>query len=417
MQMIGILKKSISNAVSSCIQARPGSEVRMVLRGLPGNILDALLAAYAEAGGVQVAGHNPIRVLLVSDDAVNEEDSICGRCTGEDVVSSRNVRQAILILLPNGKHLNKSIESSVSYIGLDPETVNGKQGFSEDPFVDVLLAQLQEQLSAAPSDCDKIRRVLNYSFADRSMRGDVDRSTTALNECWALLGDLFETKRDLNQFLARCGLPSIKNGDLATKEHLELLGDLAKFIESNGFSSAKETLLREADESLHSHIIAFFASLSAKLCDSPPDFTLSPAYFYSQDNEPAQWWETLDLETWLTLLQSIKPPPEKGLQPICLNHITVHKVKGLPYVVQDAPCFRIVADGVSKPNEIKVFRGLGRNPKEEATIGADEEWTPDEVPVHGNSVYYRFVAGEGYKPAPVRVISLEEYEPGILFLC
>jgi hypothetical protein len=212
-------------------------------------------------------------------------------------------------------------------------------------------------------------------------------------------------------------LPSIKNDDLATKEHLELLGELAKFIESNGFSSAKETLFQEADESLNSHIIAFFASLSAKLCDSPPDFTLSPAYFYSQDNEPAEWWKALDLETWLTLLQSIKPPPKKGLQPICLNPITGHKVKGLPFVVQDAPRFRIVADGDSKPNEIKVFRGQGRNPKEEATIGADEEWTPDEVPVHGNSVYYRFVAGEGYKPAPVRVISLEEYEPGILVSC
>ena len=417
MQMIEILEKTTSTAVGSCIQARPDSEVRMVLRGLPENILDALLKAYTDAGGVQIADHDPIRVLLVSDDTTGKSDSICGRCTGEDVVSSRNVRQTILVLLPNGKHLNLSTESSVSFIGLDPDTVNGKQDFSEDPFIDGLLVQLQERLSSDPGDREKIRKALNYSFADRSQRGDVDRSTTALNECWALLADLFEVTGDLNLFLARCGLPSLKNGDLGTSEHLDLLGDLAKFIESNGFSSAMETLLGEADESLHPHIVSFFDGLSAKMCDSPPDFTLSPAYFYSQDNIPAGWWEALDLETWVNLLQSIKPPKKEGLKIECLNPITPHKVKGLPFVVQDAPHFRVIADGINKPDEIKIYRGQGRNPQEEATISVDEEWRPNEVPVHGNSVNYRFVAGEGYKPTNVKVISLEEYAPGIIVSC
>lgn len=417
MQMIEILEKTISTAVSSCIQARPDSEVRMVFRGLPENLLDTLLKAYTDAGGVQIAGHDPIRVLLVSDDATEVADSICGKCTGEDVVGSRNVRQTILVLLPNGKHLNLSTESSVSFIGLDPDTLNGKQDFSEDPFIDGLLIQLQERLSSDPDDREKIRKALNYSFADRSRRGDVDRSTTALNECWALLDNLFEGKDDINLFLARCGLPSLKNGDLGTSEHLELLRDLAKFIESHGFSSAMETLLDEADESLHQHVVSFFDGLSAQMCDSPPDFTLSPAYFYSQDNIPADWWEALDLETWINLLQSIKPPKAEGLKVDCLNSITPHKVKGLPFVVQDAPRFRVIADGINQPDEIKIYRGQGRTPREDATINVDEEWSPDEFPVHRNPVNYRFVAGEGYKPTNVKVICLEEYDPGIIVSC
>lgn len=417
MQMINILKKTISTTVGSCIQARPESEVRMVLRGLPGSILDALLNAYVAAGGVQVGGHDPIRVLLVADETKAEDGSICGRCTGEDVVSSRNVRQTILILLPIGRHLNLSTESSVSFIGLDPDTVNGKQGFSEDPFVAGLLDQLQAQLSNDPDDWGKIRKVLDYSFSDRSSRGDVDRSTTALNECWVLLGELFEIKGDLNLFLARCGLPSVKNGDLATKEHLELLGDLAKFIESNGFGSAMETLIGEADESLHPHVLAFFDSLSGKMCDSPPDFTLSPAYFYSQDNVPADWWTDLDLETWVNLLQSIRTEKPESLKVECLNPITPHKVKGLPFVVQDSPRFRAVGDGLTNADQIVVYRGQGRKPQQEATISAGEEWRPDEVPVHKSSINYRFVAGEGYKPTNVKVISLEEYEPGLIVSC
>jgi hypothetical protein len=321
------------------------------------------------------------------------------------------------VLSPNGEHLDNSTGSSVEFIGLDPETMNGKQDFSEDPFINGLLVQLQELLSSDPDDWEKIRKSVNYSFADRSRRGDVDRTTTALNECWKLLGDLFEVADDLNLFLARSGLPSLKNGELGTSEHLELLDNLAKFIESNGFGSAMETLLGEADESLHPHIVSFFDGLSAKRCDSPPDFTLSPAYFYSQDNIPAGWWEALDLETWVNLLQSIKPPKTEGLKIECLNPITPHKVNGLPFVVQDAPHFRVIVNGINKPEEIKIYRGQGRNPREEATINVDEDWRPDNVPVHGNSVNYRFDAGEGYKSTNVKVISLEEYEPGIIVSC
>jgi DNA phosphorothioation-dependent restriction protein DptH len=403
MQIIGILEKTISNALESALKVRPDSKVRMVLRGLPGNILGTLLVNYESTGGVHVSNHDPIRVLLVSAEA--------------DVVGLRNVKQTILVLSPNGEHLDNSTGSSVEFIGLDPETVNGKQDFSEDPFIDGLLVQLQERLSYDPDDREKIRKSLNYSFADRARRGDVDRTTTALNECWKLLGDLFEVTDDFNLFLARSGLPSLKNGDLGTSEHLDLLGNLAKFIESNGFSFAMETLLGEADESLHPHIESFFDSLSAKRCDSPSDFTLSPAYFYSQDNIPAGWWEALDLETWVNLLQSIKPAKKEGLRIECLNPITPHKVNGLPFVVQDAPHFRVIADGINKPDKIKIYRGQGQNPVEEATINVDEDWRPDDVPVHGNSVNYRFVAGEGYKPTNVKVISLEEYEPGIIVSC
>ena len=192
MKMIRILEKTISSTVTSCIQARPDSEVRMVLRGLPETILDALLDAYITNKGVHIAGHDPIRVLLVTDQAEADDGSICTRCTTEDVVGSRNVRQTILVLLPVGRHLNLSTESSVSFIGLVPDTVNGKQAFSEDPFIDGLLRQLQAELSDDRGCQDGIRKVLDYSFADRSRRGDVDRTTTALNECWALLGDLFE---------------------------------------------------------------------------------------------------------------------------------------------------------------------------------------------------------------------------------
>jgi hypothetical protein len=403
MQVIGILEKTISNALESALKVRPDSNVRMVLRGLPGNILGTLLGNYESAGGVHVSNHDPIRVLLASAEA--------------DVVGLRNVKQTILVLSPNGEYLDNSTGSSVEFIGLDPETVNGKQDFSEDPFIDGLLIQLQERLSSDPVDREKIRKSLNYSFADRSRRGDVDRNTTALNECWKLLGELFEVSDDLNLFFARSGLPSLKNGDLGTSEHLELLGSLANFIESNGFGSAMETLLGEADESLRPHIVSFFDSLSEKRCDSPPDFSLSPAYFYSQDNIPADWWEALDLETWVNLLQSIKPPKIEGLKIECLNPITPHKVNGLPFVVQDAPHFKVIVNGSNKPDEIKIYRGQGRNPTEEATINVDEGWRPDEVPVHGSSVNYRFVAGEGYKPTNVKVISLEEFEPGIIVSC
>lgn len=403
MQVIGILEKTISNAFESALKARPDSNVRMVLRGLPGNILGTLLENYESAGGVHVSNHDPIRVLLASAEA--------------DVVGLRNVKQTILVLSPNGEYLDTSICSAVEFIGLDPETVNGKQDFSEDSFIDGLLIQLQERLTSDPDDREKIRKSLNYSFADRSRRGDVDRNTTALNECWKLLGDLFEVSDDLNLFLARSGLPSLKNGDLGTPEHLELLGSLANFIESNGFGSAMETLLGEADESLRPHIVSFFDSLSDKRCDSPPDFSLSPAYFYSQDNIPANWWEALDLETWLNLLQSIKPPKIEGLKIECLNPITPHKVNGLPFVVQDAPHFKVIVNGSNKPDEIKIYRGQGRNPTEEARINVDEGWRPDEVPVHGSSVNYRFVAGDGFKPTNVKVISLEEFEPGIIVSC
>ena len=392
MQMIETLRKIISTAVGSCIQARSDSEVRMVLRGLPSNVTDSLLGSYIASGGVQISGHDLIRVLCVSDQNETVEDSICGKCTGEDVVNSRNVRQAILILLPNGRHIPQSVVSSVSFIGLDPQTISGIHAFSDDPFIDHLLGQLQGQLNLDSTSWEQARKALASSFKDRSARGDVNRSTTSLNECWALLAALFGVKNDFDLFLARCGLPRVMNGEIGTEKHLEVLKDLAKFIESNGFGAAMETLIGEADEHLHPHLRSFFDHLSVKGCDSPPDFSISPAYYYSQDQAPEAWWHALDLDVWLTLLQSIgRSGPSQGrLEVECLNPITPHKVKGLPFVVEKAPCFKVVADDT----RITVYRGQGRTPKEEAVINVGDEWTPEEVPLHGNSINYRFVADD-----------------------
>ena len=417
MQLIETLEKIVSNKVGSCLQARSDSEVRIVLRGLPLDILDALHGVYSSNGGVRVPDHDPIRVLLVSDDVQGDKAAFCGKCTVEDAVNSRNVLQTILVLLPMDKHLNMSIQSSVSFIGLDPQAIGEKQRFVEDAFVEDLFEQLRKQLNLGSEEWSKARRVIDFAFGDREKRGEADRSTTSIRECWRLLSELFDVNGEQNLFLARCGLPNINNGEIGSSEHLDILIDLAKFIEANGFGAAMDTLLGEAEEKLHSPIRAFFDSLFAKNCESPPDFITSPSYYYSQEGDPLPWWTVLDLDTWLTLLQSTKQQKKGGLHPDCCNTITSHRVNGLPFIVQNIPQFRVKVDGSSVPERISVFRGQGRNLTEEGSISVGEVWTPAEVPVHGNSVNYRFLAGDDYKPTDRRVISLENYEPGIIVSC
>jgi len=77
MQLIETLIKIISNEVGSFIQARPDSDVRVVLRGLPESLLNSLFQEYSEKGGVQVPGHENIRVLQVSDDQSEDDGAIC----------------------------------------------------------------------------------------------------------------------------------------------------------------------------------------------------------------------------------------------------------------------------------------------------------------------------------------------------
>ncbi|WP_319757958.1 type IV secretion system DNA-binding domain-containing protein [uncultured Sphaerochaeta sp.] len=412
-KLIETIEKIISDHVQLKIEARSDSEVRMVLHGFPLILLENLFRIYDLKEGLQIPNHDPIRVLLVADEIDEIKNAYCARCTPEDVVSNRNVRQTILILLPVGNHLNLSTSSAAAFIGLAPATIKGEKSFYNDPFVKIILEELRNLSKISNQDWDRISKIIKFAFDDWSMRGDADRSHSSLDECWNLLGKLFEVGDNYKLLIARCGLPNSSNSEVGTKDHLEVLGKLAKFIESNGFTSAREILLNEADAHLQSHIKDFFESLFLKKCESPLDFSKSPVYFYSQEKVPTEWWNVLDLDVWLNLLQQTKPVKTESFKVECLNPI-VEVAKGLPWVVQDYPTFKIRMEEKSPNESILVYRGNGRSPKYEAKFPTNEEWIPDEVPVHSSAINYKFFAGDEYKPSNVRIISLENYSPGVI---
>lgn len=416
-KLVETIEKLISNIVQTYIKARPDSEVRMVLRGLPIFLLDKLFENYSHSEGVQIPDHDPIRVLFVTNDSKYDSSLICARCLSEDVVSSRNVRQTILILLPVDNHLNLSTESSVSFIGLTPDTMGRRQRFAVDPFVRTILNEFKDLYTIDDLNWEQISNVISFTLDDWGNHGDSERTKTPLDENWNLLDNLFEVGNETNLLLARCGLPNVTNGEMGTQEHLQILEVLAKFIEDNGFNGAKKILLSEAEENYYLYINDFFNFLFSKKCESPPDFTKSPAFFYSQDSVPADWWNALDLDIWTSLLQSVKPPKEEGIKVECINSIITHLMKGLPWVFQDYPIMKVNIERESQQNTISIYSGKGKNPKLEAEISNHENWTPEEVPIHSNMIHYKFNAGDGYKPANIRIISLENYEPGVIVFC
>ena len=292
----------------------PGSEVRIVLRGLPVEILNELFRNYATTNGVQIPDHNPIRVLFIDDNDQDDGNDFCSRCTVEDVVNSRNVRQAILVLLPIGNHLNLSTESSVSFIGLTPDTISGRQKFSLDPFVTIILEEISNSYIDVRQNWDQLFAMIDFALLNWGTHGDADRTKTPLDEYWNLLGEILEVNGNAELLVARCGLPRIDVGGIGTKEHIQILGDLAQFVEDNGFSTAREALVNEAEEDQIVYVKKFFDFLFAKKCESPPDFAKAPAYYYSQQSTPEAWWDVLNFDVWSNLLQSTKPAKQESLE-------------------------------------------------------------------------------------------------------
>ena len=185
MNLIQHLNEKIDAEILSSKDVRSGENIRIGVRGLTNELCLKLIEAYkGRNNGFVVKG---IKNYSVDSTEVLSENFI----SSDEATGYRNVNQSLLLFIPIGANLNKSLETSLSFIGLDEKTIIGSANFNDDPFITDLMHLVWEKLGH--DFLDGYKKVFKISTEDRFHYGKLQNGTTGLTECWNLVDELICT--------------------------------------------------------------------------------------------------------------------------------------------------------------------------------------------------------------------------------
>jgi DNA phosphorothioation-dependent restriction protein DptH len=431
--LVNTLLRSIQEELSSKIGSSGDGQYRGVFFGPPEKILNQLLDAIIDSGGLDLGSGKSLLnpVLLPSRQSADPPNlHTSGRCSDSHLVKVRTSEcRQFLILLPPGRPMNESMETTIQQMGVPPSE---SRRACRTPFFERLLSKALGE--SAGSNLDAYLDLANGVLRSELVRRDEESQDGTYQ--WGLLKSLFDRKlpdaSNHDRTMAILGLFACESNQLDFRAHYNVLERLAELLESMGIRQGFETLkidnpeLVEPLDACMQHI--------RKNCTSGSDFKEAPAWFYSPINgggdgcELPKWWSQLSLDCWTAILESDPAPNKNDLVARCVNCI-VPVSKGLPHIVQSAPEFQIVygKQGDCRGGKIRISRKVGGKIAEDLGIHEIPEgdgalcWGDPTPPNHRSHLEYIFQlideVGQESKPLKARVIALEAYEPGLVVYC
>lgn len=427
------LRRAIEEELSSKIGTTSDGQYRGVFFGPPEHILDELLQATIDSGGFNIGSTqsklNP--VLLPSRQCTDPRDlHISGRCTDSHLVKVRTSEcKRFIILLPPGRAMNESMETTIQQIGIAP--LESRRVYKTAFYGELLSRAIGRwHGSATEAYLDMAKGVI------RSELVMLDEESQDGAHQWGLLQNLFD--RDLNganshdRIMAVLGLFACDTDQLVFKDHYRILERLAEILESEGIRQGFENLKNDNPD-LAKPLNECMLHIRGN-CKNGSDFKESPAWFYSpiagseDGSELPQWWSELTLNRWIQILGEDPTPTKKELEVRCTNCI-VPVSKGMPQVVQSGPEFLIgrIKKGVGESVTVRISRKVGRKPSMEMDVcmlpadGTGLTWKDPTPPDHQNFLEYCFEAinttNLEIQSIKVKIIALDTYEVGLVAYC
>lgn len=435
------LAEFIRGKVVDATSGRGGArlETRFIFHGPPLVLLRPVYELLVSEGGIRVENADGVSMtlpvlLLVSSSAEkvrNPEVGQSGLCDENHLLHLRNDphNPSFVALLPPGQHQNKSVASTTDEFGVGMQNNSSHAPFDDwwgDEFIQLLVGKA---LAGIGLDNELLKEAHEVIRESSEAVDDVEGSDGTRNGAWLLLSRLFSVPASglgLNPWQAvalACGMPP-STSVLSAKGLRDVLGQLAATL-ADGFGTAI-ALLEQGEPSEIGQALTQFLAHVRDRCNVPTAFERATPAFYlpncgAQVEAPPFWWVTLTAEKWLELMA--EEPVEVGdLHVECINPI-FPVGRGMPAIVRSEVVLSVAAG--ASANVTLAGVALERNSgsvrtKQVIELVAKPDGTFEhadlEPPSHKAPIVYKATA-QAFKAASVKVISLEQWAPGILVCC
>lgn len=440
-RLIHELAKTIREQVMEATRGRSGAklESRFVFNGPPLEFLEGILAELAQHGGILLPIEDhvgkvilPVLLPLAEEQYAGGNPDIgeSGKCHEPHLHDVRDHPQkpSFLALLPPGLHINSSLDTTTSKLGIasgaNAQSIPFDQWWN-DGFVQHLARQGLRHTGLGEQDADDAMLLLAHTA---SALDDMDHDKGSRRAVWRLLSRIYSLPDNAHGLDPRsavalaCGVPPMQDNSFDSKFQVGILAKIADAL-SDGFRTSIERLVSE-DCSLDvvEALGAFLKHIQAN-CDVPTAILNAPAAFYlPEDSEvlqpPPVWWTVLTTEQWANLLAGEPDDEVDDLSISCTNAI-LPVVRGQPALVWKEVELKISVGSSSTEEPTEVWCTGGGQGKVRFPImvhGSAEHSDDPSVSVQKNPITYK-AESAGHKAAIVKVVSLATWTPGVFVTC
>ena len=431
--LIEIIKSYILTNSAAMITSKD-EELRILFSGLSKDLLKSVHESFSIDGptttipvlnsGVQAP------VFLVNSKAKDPDKIQSAECTSSYLVNIRNSSAwpIFIALVPNDEALNKSLDTTISSLGLDTKAISSFSDWQHDPFISEILNKIIEGYAKEENGDPEV--IKDFLIESLKITWNSNENSNEQQEVWEILSTLAQKLHDPTSqfFYAALGLPKdCRIDDLGNDN---LVSKIAAVFDNRRFNGAQLFFEENASNEFHPAIKKFCSHIRQK-CKSrfPSTFIRNPMQIYSpfyntQENgfEIPCWWSELTAEFWQSMFYRA-PSKDTSLNIFLMNQIET--CKGTFDSAQKTPKFEInilEKDGSASKNEtqVAVLRSVGQqNFVTIETISVDHEnntWTDTSPPQHEKFLRYEFqTAAEASKP--YKIIEINNFKPGIILNC
>lgn len=422
----------IKHEVEVAVSKSTGSSLRIVFSSPPKNYLSSLFDFITGDGtGLSIETGNSqiekIPTYLLDNNATDpKQKQLVARCTPTYLTTIRNMDMPIwLVLQEVSAKANRSLETTSVPIGIYKE-VRDFNDWLTAPIVEYLVDEVFAEYKLDKKE-EKFKNVLEFALGKF---WEVDEGLKEKSCIWGLFDALFSpnlTGGDAsNVLLAKIGLPFCQLSELGGKAHLSILDRMSELFQVKGLRAGFEELENNAEEGKLQYVKEMRSHIEGKGVIEANDFSKNALGIYSpvsiESGEIPRWWYELNLETWKQLLD---PSDEEStletaeLEAVLLDKLSVVP-KGLVPITAERVQLEISVVESEGAVDFFIEKSNGSSAFKEVYSGQVEAKSPDvfiddDIPDHERFVRYR-ISGEEIKPIIIKVIVLDNYNPGVVAL-
>lgn len=428
--IVKYLQEYVENHIENLISQDSSQTIRKIFCGLPYGLSEELLQALnthesdiSEKLGIPVVLYDP---KVKSSDIPNFP---AGGVADEDyILRLRNTASIsrFIVILPLIHSLNKSIATSFSNFGFNPEIGRNSNRFTEDLLVIELIESGFERLSFDNNLKDELKGLFIESL---SLLDDSNNSDDENLHQWQLLSNLWAIKDNdsekLLKIIALAGVyPPENDKSINNKSYKKLLLKIGNQIEKNGISKFFNDLIDREDiepiikkclQELNDHI-HLYTSAGAEF-NSCPTFYYSP--YIDEDSDVnsslVNWWKVLSYEVWDMLLGDEEE--EKGILNVVVSNALRNTSRVCVPFTKDKIQFDIKGTNLNSDESIEISFKRQSYDKigETCLINKMVCWEFNDIPIHKGQLNFKFTPISSLTTSVIRVYSLSTFKPGIAF--
>jgi hypothetical protein len=435
-EIAGFIENRVRGAVRTLQD--PGGELRSIFHGPPLEFLEPVLQCLTPTGGIEATLGDGSQVVVpvllptdqLSDGSANPSVGSSGFCDADYLLDLRNHPSCprFLALAVPARHSILSVDQATDPFGVSADN-NGGSAAAKDWWDDAFVQQLVTRAIERHSEHESVDREGAHALLERAVLAadEGDRHDAQRQQSWAAISRVLSigtSQVPLGRYWSlACGFPPLADGRIDAKEQVRVLNALMSSIVDDGYAATAEHLKRNASEEEQGAIDACLEHLQSR-CDVSLALARAASFYYAPGSgtsihDPPSWWAVLTTERLAELLEQEGGKSLGTLELHCTNTI-VPPGRGLPHVVADAVELSVaVPDDIAAPIAVTVTREAGpKSSHREWQLNVEENASlvDGDAPKHRQPIRFA-VSALGLKKTALRIVSLAQWEPGIVIGC